>query len=200
MEKGEPQKLVDRANLIIIAAGINVWLTPMFLFWGAAFGPLKPFGYPNIDTAPYLSGFLFWLAVSFLPCVLPRSCYRPGAVAPARRRYGSLGVRVFKQIAPNGELVNRLVRRRYPGYRVVGRRTDLPRFLEGTRNGERSHLVLLLMGLFTAVYAARIGWYRWAIFLTLGNGLFNLYPVMLSGTTAPASGSSPTRRSPHDEP
>ena len=39
MEKSEPQKLVDRANLIIIAAGINVWLTPMFLFWGAASAP-----------------------------------------------------------------------------------------------------------------------------------------------------------------
>ena len=35
------------------------------------------------------------------------------------------------------------------------------------------------MGLFTAVYAARIGWYRWALFLTLGNAVFNLYPVML---------------------
>ena len=111
--------------------------------------------------------------------MLPRSYYRPGAIASARRLYGSLGVRFFKRIAPNGDLVNRLVRRRDPGYRVLGGRTDLPGFLEGTRNAERGHLVFLLMGLFTAVYAARIGWYRWALFLTLGNAVFNLYPVML---------------------
>ena len=108
------------------------------------------------------------------PILLP-----PGTVASARRLYGPLGVRLFKRIAPNGDLVNRLARRRYPGYRVLGGRADLPGFLEGTRSGERGHLVFLLMGLFTAVYAARIGWHRWALFLTLGNTAFNLYPVML---------------------
>lgn len=179
MERGEPQKLVDRANLMILAVGINVWLTPMFLFWGAAFGPLKPFSYPKVDTSPHLPGFLFWLGLSFLPCSRPGSYDRPGTVASARRLYGSLGIHLFKRIAPNGDLVNQLVRRRYPGYRVLGGRTDLPGFLEGTRSGERSHLVLLMMGLFTAVYAARIGWYRWAILLALGNVVFNLYPVML---------------------
>ena len=140
---------------------------------------MKPFGYPNVDTSPHLPGFLFWLGVSFLPCFLPRSYYRPGAIASARRLYGLLGVRLFKRIAPNGDLVNRLARRRDPGYRVLGGRADLPGFLEGMRSGERAHLVFLLMGLFTAVYAARIGWYRWALLLTLGNVAFNLYPVML---------------------
>lgn len=38
---------------------------------------------------------------------------------------------------------------------------------------------MLRMGLFTADYAARIGWCRWAVFLTLGNAVFNLYPVLL---------------------
>ncbi len=179
MEKSEPRKFVDRANLIIIAAGINLWLTPMFLFWGAAFGPLKPFGYPNVDTRPPLAVFLFWLGLSFLPCFLPRSYYRPEAIRSARRLYRPLGVHLFKRIAPNGDLVNSLARRRYPGYRVLGGRTDLPGFLEGMRSGERAHLVFLLMGMFTAVYAARIGWHRWALLLTLGNTLFNLYPVML---------------------
>jgi hypothetical protein len=179
MEKSEPQKFADRANLIIMAVAINIWLTPMFLFWGAASGPLKPFGYPNVDTRPHLAEFLFWLGLSFLPCVLPRSYYRAGAVASARRLYGPPGILLFKRITPNGDLVNRLARRRYPGYRVLGGRADLAKYLEGMRSGERAHLVFLLMGLFTAVYAARIGWHRWALFLTLGNVAFNLYPVML---------------------
>jgi hypothetical protein len=48
-----------------------------------------------------------------------------------------------------------------------------------TRSGEVSHLVLLLAGLCTAVYAARIGWYGWAAAIMAGNLVFNAYPVLL---------------------
>jgi hypothetical protein len=173
MERSERLKLVNRANVIPIAAGCLVFLSPMLMFWGAAFGPLKPFSYPH----PL--GFLFWFGVSFLPFLLPRSYYRPGNFDRARRLYGPLGVPSFRRFVSNGDLVNWWVRRRDPGYRVLTGRTALRGFLEETRLAERSHLMWLLMGLFTAVYAVRIGWYRWAILLTIGNIVFNLYPVLL---------------------
>jgi hypothetical protein len=88
-------------------------------------------------------------------------------------------VRLFKRFVPNGDLVNRWARRLDPGHRNIRDAAAARAWLERTRDSERSHLVLLLMGAFTAAYAARIGWYGWAIALTASNLVFNLYPILL---------------------
>jgi hypothetical protein len=48
---------------------------------------------------------------------------------------------------------------------------------------EKSHLVLLLMGILSAVFALQIGWRGWAVYLGTGNVLVNLYPVLLQRYT-----------------
>jgi hypothetical protein len=97
--------------------------------------------------------------------------------------YEALGVRTFRRLATNGDLINRVVRRHHPGYRVVRGPAALTQYFVGTSAGEKWHLVLLLMGTCTAAYAARIGWVPTAMFLTLTNIVFNLYPVLLQRYT-----------------
>jgi hypothetical protein len=180
MDEKPAEDYANTLNLIPQILGMGIlWGSPMLQFWGAASGPLKPYYYPNVDTSPSLDGFLFWFALCFLPCLLPESYFRPKAFEIKGRLYEVLGVRFFLRFAPNGDLIQRLVRRKYPGYRIVKGRQSLARRWKETCSGEKGHLVFGLMGLFSCVYAWRIGWHGWAMVMMLGNVVANGYPVGL---------------------
>jgi hypothetical protein len=55
--------------------------------------------------------------------------------------------------------------------------------VERTKLSEKSHLVLLLIGVASSIFAWQIGWRGWAIYLAVGNVLVNLYPVLLQRYT-----------------
>jgi hypothetical protein len=170
---------VTRGNAIVIAAMCMGWLVPMLQFWGAAWGPLRPFAYGPGDFAP--SGLAFALAfiACFLPCALPPAYYRRPDGPRALRVYEAAGIRAFRALATNGDYINRAARRADPGYRLLRDAKAAQTFLVATESGERGHLVLLCMGVATAAYATGIGWFGWAVALTAGNLVFNLYPILL---------------------
>jgi len=58
------------------------------------------------------------------------------------------------------------------------RRSDTERNLS-----EKSHLMMLVFGVMSAGFAVAIGWTGWAIYLTAGNVLVNLYPILLQRYT-----------------
>lgn len=179
----DPKKLeayVYWINLIPASLAMGaMWGSLMLTFWGAASGPMKPFSYPAIDTAPSLMGFVFWFSMSFVPCFFPKSYYHPKVWEINGRFYEGLGVSIFARFVPHGDIINRLIRRRDPNYRVLKNRSALPQRVKSTCQGEKGHLVLFLMGLFTTIYACRIGWYGWAVGLAFGNCIANLYPLLL---------------------
>ncbi|MBJ6107899.1 hypothetical protein JAO73_02670 [Hymenobacter sp. BT523] len=80
---------------------------------------------------------------------------------------------------PDGGLVNRFIRRRYPAYRHVRSRAGLAALVRGAYHQERLHLVLLLFYGFASGYAAvqgQAGWCGLFIFTNVG---YNLYPMWL---------------------
>jgi hypothetical protein len=177
---GDAKNVVaERANLAVIAAMSALWIGPTLRFWGAAFGPFRPFSYGEQDVSPSLAWVLLGATACFAPCLLPGSFYRCWEGVRRLPFYESLGVRAFRALATNGDLINRWARRKDPEYRLVRGRESMRAWLDRTREGERNHLVLLLMGMLTAAYAVWIGWYGWAAGLTAGNLVFNLYPVLL---------------------
>ena len=154
-------------------------ISPTIQFWGAVFGPLRPFGYPQADVAPSPAWFIVGLPLCFAPLALPKGYDRCWEGRRASRIYEMLGVRVFKRFATNGDFINRWAGRSDPLHRIVRGRASAREFAAGTAITEKSHLVLLVMGLFTSAYAVRIGWDRWAGGLAAGNVAFNLYPILL---------------------
>jgi len=179
MPSGSRNVAAERGNVVGIAAMAILWITPTLRFWGAVFGPLRPYGYPAEDVAPSPVAFALGVAVCVVPYLLPSSYYRCWEGRRGPRVYGMMGVRAFKRLVPNGDLVNRFARRLDPRYRVIRDPASAHAWLDRARDSERSHLVLLVAGLLTAAYAARIGWNGWAVGLTAGNIVFNLYPVVL---------------------
>ena len=83
----------------------------------------------------------------------------------------------------DGDLVNRVVRRRFPGYRVDGGDDPLKARPETGIVGERAHLGFLIFGLGSAACAVAGGWTDLAVALTLGNVLVNFYPILLERYT-----------------
>ncbi len=179
MDHDESTNLVGWANLAPALGFAWLWLLPITVFWGTVFGPLAPRSSAAVNTSPNIRVFMLFGLATLAPMALPRSCFIIKAPRRAQRLSRLLGVRSFKRFVMNGDLVLGLARRGHPGYRALAGRAELAAFFERTRAVERWHLVLLLMSLFSAIHALRIGWYGWAAALTAGNVICNAYPILL---------------------
>lgn len=173
----------DRLNTIPFAIMAGGWLGPLLMFWLYVWGPFRPYSYPpghllpDLSFAPLVAGCiaLWW--------VLPRRYFRVHRFERTGRLYEKLGVRAFRHVAPDGDLINRWVRRSVPGYRVVQGRRAAAALVARTERSERGHAVLLMLGMVSAGYAWALGWRGWALYLTVGNLLVNLYPILLQRYT-----------------
>jgi len=170
-------------NVFPFASMAGGWLAPLLMFWLYVWGPLRPFHYPSGDLAPSLAMFVGLAAICIAAWWLPPSYYRIHAFERSGRLYEALGVRLFRYWVPDGDLANRWRRRRQPGFRMVANRTDAAAFARRTEMSEKSHLVLLLMGSLSSMFAWHIGWPGWAVYLGAGNIFVNLYPVLLQRYT-----------------
>jgi hypothetical protein len=174
-----PPPIVARANLVLVLAFAWLFVTPLCLFWGAVWGLTRVSSQPATALAPNGLSFLAGLALSFTPCVLPKAYYRGWEGPGGARLFETLGVRAFKRIATNGDLVNRWGRRRAARHRIVRDLGSAREWARQAQGAERNHLVFLSMGLLSAAYAVSIGWSGWALGLTVSNVVFNAYPIAL---------------------
>lgn len=159
------------------------WLGPLVMFWLYVWGPLRPFDYPAGDLSPRLSIVVTLALLCVLAWWVPAGWYRIRSFERTGRLYEVLGVRLFRLAVPDGTLANRWRRRNEPSHRMIRDRRTAVQFEQRTRQSERAHLVLLLMGALSTAFAWRIGWSGWAIYLGVGNLLVNLYPIMLQRYT-----------------
>lgn len=170
-------------NLVPFASMAGGWLGPLMMFWLYVWGPLRPFAYPSGDLLPEA---WFWILVAAsigLWWALPRGYFRVFGFERSGRLYELLGVRVFRRFAPNGDFANRWERRRDPDFRMIRSRKTAAAFIVRTMQSERGHLVLLALGIVSAAYASSIGWQGWAIYLSAGNVVVNVYPILLQRYT-----------------
>lgn len=170
-------------NVIPFASMAGGWLGPLLMFWLYVWGPLRPFAYPAGDLAPSLPVFVASFMACLVPWWLPSSYYRVHPFERSGRLYEALGVRLFRWFVPDGDLANKWRRRREPNFRIITNRRLAAAFVRRTKLSEKSHLVLLLMGCLSTVFALQIGWRGWAVYLGVGNVLVNLYPVLLQRYT-----------------
>lgn len=170
-------------NLVPFAIMAGGWLGPLLMFWLYVWGPLRPFDYPAGALFPHPAVF----ALLFLACValqwMPRAWFRLRGFERDGRIYEILGVRLFRLFVPDGDLANRLRRRRNPKYRLVGGRLAASAFVRRTEQSERGHLAFLAMGVLSVAFAWQIGWRGWAVYLGVGNVVVNLYPILLQRYT-----------------
>ena len=170
-------------NIVPFASMAGGWLGPLMMFWLYIWGPLRPFAYPSGELLPGA-----WFLLPVAACIalwwaLPDRYFRIHRFERSGRLYERLGVLVFRKFAPNGDFANRWERRKDPSFRLIRFRKSAIAFIVRTRQSERGHIVLLALGAVSAAYAWSVGWHGWAAYLTAGNVLVNLYPVLLQRYT-----------------
>jgi len=164
----------NRLNALILVLP-GQWFGLMVVYWARFLPAFRPTGFEA--ASPDLLGFLTGCVVSCIPFLLPKSYFVPRAFERGRL-YPMLGVRGFRYLATDGVLVNALLRRIEPTYRIVRNRATLRSHIEGTYQNERWHLSFFLAGAFSVLHAASTGQYVFAGLLAAANVLFNLYPVI----------------------
>jgi len=168
------ERLRHRLNTVVVAIA-GQFLPLVAFYWMRFLPPLRPFDFHVPAPSPWV--LLTCAGGLLIPFVLPRSYFMPRAFERGGF-YRSLGVRVFRVFATDGDLINRRLRRLDPGYRVVREKRALEEHIEGTILNERWHTSWLLLGIITATSAVVTHQYRWAVVITAFNVAFNFYPVL----------------------
>lgn len=164
------QRQVPSAALVAVYNAV-----PSMLWSGLALGPLVVCCYRYVGR-PWLWGFV---AMSLLVYAWPAAWLRRLQLATSVQAYRCLGVPNLGYFTQQGALVNKLLRRRYPGYRALAGRRAVARLLSTTYQQERFHWAGLVFFLLVSFYVGAAGQLAWALGLTLLNVGYNLYPIWL---------------------
>lgn len=158
------------------AATVAVYNAVPNVLWSVlAFGPLVVCCYRYVER-PWLWGFA---AVSLSAYAWPAAWLRRLQLSPHVAAYRRLGVPSLGRFTQQGALVNGLLRRRYPHYRVLVGPRAVGKLLSTTYQQERFHWAGLICFLLVSLYAGAQGHWGWALGLSGANVGYNLYPIWL---------------------
>ena len=151
------------------------WFALMAFYWLRFCPPLRPFHFDVPFPSPF--AFVMGCAAACVPFLLPRGYFQPRGFERGAF-YRRLGLRWFRYLAPDGDLINRTLRRIQPSYRVVHNRDSLRKHLEGTYSNERWHLAFFIAGTLTVVHAISSRQIAVGLLILVTNVAFNLFPVL----------------------
>ena len=149
------------------------------LFWSAI--SLIPLAYFCYGRMPAKTVYIF-LAISFIAYLLPQRFYDAIQVKDLRL-LKKTGIEFVLKYAQYGEIINNIIRKKFPGYKVVYDRKTLRSQYNKTYGFERFHFMVLLFFLFVIVYALVNRNYIWAMILFVTNIIYNVYPILLQHYT-----------------
>jgi hypothetical protein len=170
----EVERQRHRLNRLALAVP-GQFLTLVAMYWLRFVPAFRPFSFEASPPAPWL--LLSCAGVLLLPALLPRAYFEPRAFERGGF-YPALGLRWFRAVAPDGDWINRRLRRLDPTYRVIRDRRTRAAHIAGSITNERWHTSWLLLGLVTQASALHTRQYGWAVTVTVFNVAFNLYPVL----------------------
>ena len=130
----------------------------------------------------YMNRKLFWifLIVSLLSGFLPRAFFDRIQLGKSGGIYKKTGVGFINRFTQNGGIINALIRKRYPGYKVISPgRSSVAKLIGQTYMFEKFHCILFLFFSMTMVYAFAEGYFIWAFIFLISNIVYNVYPAFL---------------------
>jgi len=120
------------------------------------------------------------LGVSLIPIFFPNSFFDRIQLSQNAHLYRRMGVKYINIIAQNGILLNEILRKKYPNYKVISRtRASIAKQYYQTYMFEKFHFSLFLFFTIVTIYAGIQGHFYWVIILAISNLLYNIYPNLL---------------------
>lgn len=138
--------------------------------------PISFFCYSLLD----LRLFYVFVLASMIPIFFPNSFFDKIQLGKTITTYKKLGVGVVNKFSQNGDIINRMIRKRFPDYRVIRHnKSSINKLVQQTYVFEKFHFFMFLFFTFTTVYAISKNYFGWAAVITLTNLLYNIYPNLL---------------------
>ena len=121
-----------------------------------------------------------FLAISILPVFIPNSLLNKIQLSKSTKIYKTLGVHRVNKFTQNGDLINRIIRKKYPGFKVVSFSVaSANKLYNHTYANEKFHYILFIFYCLSMVYALVKNHPVWALVFLLCNVLYNVYPILL---------------------
>ena len=148
----------------------NLLWTTMFL------APITFFSYTFITPKT----LYILLGVSAIPLFFPSSFFDRIQLSRKADWYRRIGVKTINTFAQHGTVINRILRRKYPAFKVVrATRASIKKLYHQTYFFEKFHFSLFLFFTMVTVYAVIERQFYWVFVLTICNLLYNIYPNLL---------------------
>jgi hypothetical protein len=147
------------------------------LFWSILnLVPISVFCYKYIN----LKILLVFICLSLLTVFLPKSFFQAIQLGKTITIYNRIGVRFINKFTQNGDIINSLIRKRFPHYKAVTNRKQLVnKLIQQTLVYEKFHFILFTFFIFVFVYATANEYWWWALIITVTNIVYNIYPSFL---------------------
>ena len=147
------------------------------LLWTALFLiPLAIFCYAFITPKT----IYILLGISLVPLFFPNSFFDRIQLSRDANWYRRIGVKFINTFAQHGTILNRVIRNKYPGFKVVHKtKASITKQYHQTYFFEKFHFALFLFFTIVTIHAAIQKQFYWVLMLTLCNLLYNIYPNLL---------------------
>lgn len=147
------------------------------IFWSALnLIPISVFCYSIMTLSLFFS--------ILIPCLfcslLPNSFFDKIQLSKISAVYKAIGIRVINKFAQNGEVLNQLIRKKNPSYKVITTRTgSIDQLIRTTYIFEKFHFILFVFFTVTTIYALIQNHTMWALTIFFNNIIYNIYPNLL---------------------
>lgn len=147
------------------------------LIWSVIFlTPITVFCFSNMNV----KWILIFFIISFLTIFLPRSFFNIFQLGTNSSVYKKTGVIFINKFTQNGDIINRIIRKKYPGYKLVSKKnSSIKKLFNQTYMFEKFHFLMFSFFLLISFFAVFIHLYGWAIFIIITNLIYNVYPILL---------------------
>lgn len=121
-----------------------------------------------------------FLALSFIPAFLKNSFINKLQIGKTTKTYRKLGVHLIKKVSQNGDIINALLKKKFPDHKIVaGNKKSISALIHQTYIFEKFHLVLCVFFSLIILYAVIKQYWVWAFIILVTNIAYNIYPNFL---------------------
>lgn len=157
-------KRVDIYNQILNLFWTVIFFLPVIILWFNHYNPT----------------FLFtFTAISLLPFFIPSKYFDLLQISNDRFFYESIGVKAFQGFTQNGRIINSILRKREPGYKVIPNRGSVHKFKSQIIIYEKYHVSCMLFFAISFIYGILHDKFYLAIFILVSLVLYHIIPLLI---------------------
>lgn len=145
-------------------------------FWSIlAFVPVVYFCYQYLP----LKLLYIFSGISCIVIFLPNSLLNKIQLSQSTKAYTKIGIRFIKKYTQDGDRVNQLIKNQHPQYKYVENKRAIQKLIGKSYMQEKFHYIVFVFFICLMIYAIAEKLIGWAIFISIANIIYNLYPIIL---------------------